>query len=153
MKSTNKLHNATASRSQPGSHVLSAGSDQRRKNATCSVFRESCSCATARRLSGGLMCSVLIRCDTFSLLPFLFNLLYQSHALSLFFFCLFLYLSWLRLTALMLSRPFLPVFLHMLMWQRCHREDKKTECRCWQGRRFPITGKEAFLPPLINELM
>lgn len=50
------------------------------------------------------------------------------------------------------SFPFLSLFLHVLMWRRCHREDEKTECWCWQGRRSPITGKELFFPPLINEM-
>ena len=40
------------------------------------------------------MCRVLIRCDTFSLPLFLFNLLHQSHALSLgFFLSFFFFLS------------------------------------------------------------
>lgn len=78
------------------------------------------------------MCRVPIRCDTFPRLLFFFNLLCQSRALSLSFVFFSLRLGCVSLFPrsplfFSLSLTSSSLFLHMLMWRRCHRCGSRRE--------------------------
>lgn len=118
------------------------------KTAPRSVFRQSCSCVTACRLSGGLMCRVPIRCDTFSLLLFFFNLLCQSHAPALFFVFSSIFPGCVSLFARppLLTLPFsfccslsANANLAEVSQRRCSTESR-------QARHSPVASLEVFYP-------